>query len=66
MPRFPHLVELFDESLIDQDNLEANLLYLLPEIDSTLRRFGQVPRLVKIRSTILLILHSMNVARQFQ
>ena len=66
MPRFPHLVELFDESLIDQDNLEANLLCLLQEIDLTLRRFGQVPRLVKIRSTILLILHSMNVARQFQ
>ena len=66
MPRFPHLVELFDESLIDQDNLEANLLCLLQEIDSTLRRCGQVPRLVEIRSTILLILHSMNVARQFQ
>jgi hypothetical protein len=66
MPRFPHLVELFDESLIDQDNLEANLLCLLQEIDLTLRRFGQVPRLVEIRSTILLILHSMNVARQFQ
>ena len=66
MPRFPHLVKLFDESLIDQDNLEANLLYLLQEIDSTLGRFGQVPRLVEIRSTILLILHSMNVARQFQ
>jgi hypothetical protein len=65
MPRFPHLVELFDESLIDQDNLEANLLCLLQEIDLTLRRFGQVPRLVEIRSTILLILHSMNVARQF-
>ncbi len=66
MPRFPHLVELFDESLIDQDNLEANLLSLLQEIDLTLRRFGQIPRLVKIRSTILLILHSINVARQFQ
>ena len=66
MPRFPHLVELFDESLIDQDNLAANLLCLLQEIDSTLSRFGQVPRLVEIRSTILLILHSMNVARQFQ
>jgi hypothetical protein len=66
MPRFPHLVELFDESLIDQDNLEVNLLCLLKEIDSTLRRFGQVPRLVEIRSTILLILHSMNIARQFQ
>ncbi len=66
MPRFPHLVELFDESLIDQDNLEANLLCLLQEIDSTLGRFCQVPRLVKIRSTILLILHSINVARQFQ
>ncbi len=66
MPRFPHLVELFDESLIAQDNLEANLLCLLQEIDSTLRRFGQVPRLVEIRSTILLILHAMNVARQFQ
>ena len=66
MPRFPHLVELFDESLIAQDNLEANLLYLLQEIDSTLRRFRQVPRLVEICSTILLILHSMNVARQFQ
>ncbi len=64
MPRFPHLVELFDESLIDQDNLEANLL--LQEIDSTLRRFGQVPRLVEIRSTILLILLSINVAQQFQ
>ena len=66
MPRFPHLVELFDESLIDQDNLEANLLCLLQEIDSTLRRFGQVPSLVEICSTIFLILHSMNVARQFQ
>ncbi len=66
MPRFPHLVELFDESLIDQDNLEANLLCLLQEIDSTLRHLGQVPRLVEIRSTIRLILHSMNVARQFQ
>ncbi len=66
MPRFPHLVELFDESLIDQDNLEANLLCLLQEIDSTLRRFGQVHRLVEICSTILLILHSMNIARQFQ
>ena len=66
MPRFPHLVKLFDESLIEQDNLEANLLCLLQEIDSTLRRFVQVPRLVEIRSTILLILHSMNVARQFQ
>jgi hypothetical protein len=66
MPRFPHLVELFDESLIDQDNLEANLLCLIQEIDLTLRRFGQVPRLVKIRLTILLILHSINVSRQFQ
>ncbi len=66
MPRFPHLVELFDASLIDQDNLEANLLCLLQEIDSTLRRFSQVPRLVEIHSTILLILHSMHVARQFQ
>ncbi len=66
MPRFPHLVELFDESLIDQDNLQANLLSLLQEIDLTLRRFGQVPRLVEIRLTILLILHSINVARQFQ
>ncbi len=66
MPRFPHLVELFDESLIDQDNLETNLLCLLQEIDLTLGRFGQVPRLVEIRSTILLILHSINVARQFQ
>ena len=66
MPRFPHLVELFDESLINQDNLEANLLCLLQEIELTLRRFGQVPRLVEIRSTILLLLHSMNVARQFQ
>jgi hypothetical protein len=66
MPRFPHLVELFDESLINQDNLETNLLCLLQEIDSTLRRFSQVPRLVEIRFTILLILHSINVARQFQ
>jgi hypothetical protein len=62
MPRFTHLVKLFDESLINQDNLEANLLCLLQEIDSTLRPFGQVPRLVEIRSTILLLLHLINVA----
>ncbi len=66
MPQFPHLVELFDESLINQDNLKTNLLCLLHEIDSTLGHFGQVPRLVEIRSTILLLLHSINVARQFQ
>jgi len=66
MPRFPHLVELFDENLINQDNLKTNLLCLLHKIDSTLRRFGQVPRLVKIRSTILLLLHSIKVAQQFQ
>jgi hypothetical protein len=66
MPRFPHLVELFDESLIDQDQLKESLLSLLQEIDSTLRRFGQVPRLVEICSTILLLLHSINIARQFR
>ncbi len=66
MPQFPHLVELFDESLINQDNLETNLICVLQEIDSTLGRFGQVPRLVEIRSTILLLLHSIKVARQFQ
>ena len=66
MPRFQHLIELFDESLLEQDRLEINLYALKIEIENTLSRFGSVPRLIEILSTINIVLNSIIIAKQYR
>lgn len=63
MPRFNHLIELFDENLINQQLLETHLNDLRREIRSTINRFGANNQLVETLMTVNIILQSIEVSK---
>ncbi len=63
MPRFNHLIELFDENLINQQLLETHLNDLRREIRSTINRFGANNQLVETLKTVNIILQSIEVSK---
>lgn len=63
MPRFNHLIELFDENLINQQLLETHLNDLRREIRSTINRFGANNQLVETLMTVNIILQSIAVSK---
>ena len=63
MPRFNHLIELFEENLINQQLLETHLIDLRREIRSTINRFGANNQLVETLMTVNIILQSIEVSK---